>query len=101
MPKPATASLLRSIREGTDLTPACYVDFGLESPRHFQALSDCVWQGLVTEQELDEALGNGKLLTALVSRCPDWKHLRFWTDYDILFENDDTDETDEEDPSNV
>ena len=88
-----TANVARPVRQVTkdaydsimlDVWPhaAAIVDFGLDSDVHFAALQAAIRKG-ATAAELDDALGDGGLITALVRRyVPDAPHFR--TSYDLI-----------------
>ena len=84
--KDTTQTLVSSILYGFEVTPSAKVDFGIDSPLHFAAISDAVLSGRVDAHELDSALGNGKRLTELVNRLPDqpYKNLTFQTAWDDI-----------------
>jgi len=70
--------------------PAAIVDFGLESQEHYEALYYPVRAGEVTLEALDQALGSGPKLTALVraSRSNPHKEIVFRTPYDVPWDEE-------------
>jgi hypothetical protein len=64
--KSSTSYLLEAISTGTEPRDAAKVDFGIESEKHFEALSHSVLNGKITPEMLDASLGNGAALTHLV-----------------------------------
>lgn len=84
--KPVTEALVDAIV--LDLWPggAVIVDFGLVSTRHYEAIYYAVRHDDVSPAELDNAAGNGPLLTALMERAEHNPHrgrgLVFTTPYD-------------------
>lgn len=79
--------------------PAGKVDFGLDSTEHLGALQHAVKHDGVTPEMLDEALGNGKKLTALIQDDNPYHGVVFETSYDLLgaFDDDEDDEVWEDD----
>lgn len=63
---------------------ATIVDFGVESPAHLGALQYAVIHDAVTLEELDQALGNGRAIQALISEQNPYRHVAFRTDWDDL-----------------
>ncbi len=70
--------------------PAVIVDFGLESQEHYEALYYPLRAGEITIEQLDEALGSGPKLTALVRSAKSNPHkgIVFSTPYDDLLEEE-------------
>lgn len=69
--RPLTEQLIRCATLDEMPDTACKVDFGIEPPNEvekFGALQYAIRRGLVTEEELDAALGDGKALTEIVNR---------------------------------
>lgn len=75
-------------------SPAAICDFGIDSTEHLGALQHAIKHDGVTEQQLDEALGNGPKLTALIREDNPYYGVQFHTSWDDL---DDDDETWEDD----
>lgn len=84
--KPVTEALVEAIV--LDLWPggAVIADFGLVSTRHYEAVYYAVRHDDVSPAELDNAVGNGPLLTELLERSEHNPHrgrgLVFTTPYD-------------------
>lgn len=80
MVRPLTQQLIECV--AADILPgmACCVDFGLDGwadtnpQKCWEALRDPILRGEVTAEQLDEALGSGPKLTALVRSCPSNPH---------------------------
>jgi hypothetical protein len=94
-----TKSFLRFVEDGTHRwpTPAAIVDFGLDSEVHTAALAYAIRSQQLTPEELDAALGNGKMLTEIVQRltmCSGSKvvhpyaGLEFHTSWDVIHGRD-------------
>ena len=66
--------------------PACAVDFGITSQKHYEALHSVVRGGEVTVDQLDAVLGDGPAITKLAQSCPANRHkdIVFVTPYDML-----------------
>lgn len=99
--KPVVARFVKNLNmDVVPQTPAEVVDFGFNYAETegaeitlFAAYRDGLVRGLFTSQELNAAVGNGSMLTRLVTRVnPD---LKVVTDYDF-FTGEDDDEGDEE-----
>lgn len=69
-------------------SPAAIVDFGLESQEHYEALYYPVRAEEISLAQLDEALGSGPKLTALVQSAKSNPHkgIVFRTPYDEFVE---------------
>lgn len=84
--KPVTEGLIDAIFLDVWPRGAAIVDFGLVSTRHFEAVYYAVRHGDVTPAELDQAIGSGPKLTALMERAENNPHrgrgLVFTTPYD-------------------
>lgn len=98
--KPVVARFVNNlVKDIVPQTPAELVDFGFNYAETktaeialFAAYRDGLLKGLIAPQELDAAVGNGSMLTRLVTRVnPD---LKVVTDYDFFTCDDD--EGDEE-----
>ena len=63
---------------------ATVVDFGIESTAHLGALQYAVIHEGVTLEELDQVLGNGPAIQALISERNPYRHVTFRTDWDDL-----------------
>lgn len=77
--RPLTKQVLERIVLDLPLSHVVCDDFGVESAAHYRALRECIF--VATEEksidevakEFDQALGNGKKLTALVKKyAPDY-----------------------------
>jgi hypothetical protein len=85
--RPVTRDLIQAVFLDVSPSNAALVDFGIESQRHFEALYRPIREGEITPKELDEAVGNGAKLTALVREAksnPD-KSIVFHTSWDMLY----------------
>jgi hypothetical protein len=101
--RPVTKHLVELFLEDRPLTPACAVDFGVETIDHYYALRNMFFGQIAVEAgngdkraiqelrnrvvELDEAYGNGAKLNALVRKyVPAFaKVVRFHTSWDEIF----------------
>lgn len=84
--RPVTQRLLSSIFFGESLTPATRVDFGIDSSDHYEALAEAVRSDAITIQQLDDALGNGPMLTALVNEAQcNPGNVVFETSWDVIY----------------
>jgi len=70
--------------------PAAIVDFGIDSTDHLGALQHAVKHDGVTVEQLNDALGSGKKLNALIKADNPYGHVKFATSYDFM--NDEEDE---------
>jgi hypothetical protein len=87
--RPVTQGLVETILLGTELTPGAIVDFGIDTPDHYQALSRAVLSGRIDGVQLDAALGDGVKLTALVNQAQCNPHgVAFHTSWDVIFGRD-------------
>src|SRR5581483_1385184 len=66
----STRYLLESIYLGTKPRDAVVVDFGIDSAKHLYALAVPVLKGEITPRQLDQAVGNGAMLTNLARDAP-------------------------------
>jgi hypothetical protein len=85
MNSPMVPDLVYAMMMDLSLRPAMIVDFGLNnngSVKH-SALQKAVRAG-ATEAELNEALGNGKKIEALVKKYTEIEGLDFDTPYDMF-----------------
>jgi hypothetical protein len=73
---------------------AAIVDFGLESQEHYEALYYPLRAGEITLGDLDDALGSGPKLTALVRSAGSNPHkgIVFRTPYDELLQEEEVGE---------
>lgn len=107
--KPADAREGRHIRDTTrslvkavmlDVWPsvATVVDFGLNTQEHYEALYYPLRHGDITPEQVDAALGNGRLLSELVNAAPHNPHkgIEFRTGWDGLALEPDCDGCDDE-----
>lgn len=85
MVRPLTQHLVDSLFFDMWPRPAAVVDFGLDTQAHYEALHKTVRAGEITAEQLDTALGNGKMLTELVGNAPSNPHrgIVFHTAYDM------------------
>jgi hypothetical protein len=60
------------------------IDFGIESANHFGALQHAVCEDEVTPEQLDQALGHGAALTALIRPENPYYGVVFKTVWDVL-----------------
>lgn len=79
-----TRDLYRSLRLDEWPSQATVVDFGIASTEHFGALQYAVIHDEVTLEELDQALGNGPAIQALISEGNPYRRVIFRTDWDDL-----------------
>jgi hypothetical protein len=88
MVRPVTRNLVEAIM--LDMWPrtAAIVDFGLDDQEHYEALHAPIRAGEITDEQLDDALGNGPKLTKLVNACETNRHkgIVFKTSYDEIDE---------------
>jgi hypothetical protein len=67
---------------------AAIVDFGLDSVAHYSALQRPIRAGEITADQLQDALGDGKKLTALANSAPSNADLTapvvFSTSWDVM-----------------
>jgi hypothetical protein len=70
----STRHLLEAICSDTAPRDSAKVDFGIDTPQHFEALSHAVLGGRITPEMLDATLGNGNALTQLVKLDTDNPH---------------------------
>lgn len=85
--RPVTRDLIESVLMDASPGAAAIVDFGLDSQEHYEALYYPIRQGEITPTALDEALGHGEKLTALVRAAPSNPHkeVQFYTSWDHIF----------------
>ena len=85
--RPTTLSFCVPAIEKSWLSPAACIDFGIDSPAHFEALARPFVNDEITMRQLDAALGHGAKLTALANAAPSNPHkgIRFQTSWDITF----------------
>lgn len=83
--RPLVAALWQAVALDEWPSPACVVDFGIDSQKHYEALYIPIRRGEIKPKELDAALGSGPKLTALVARCRSNPHkgIVFKTAYDL------------------
>lgn len=84
--RPLTRDLIRAICQDKWPRVATCLDFGLESPAHYEAVYHAYRHGEVTKGELESALGNGPKLTELMRNAPHNPHrnITFATVWDEL-----------------
>ena len=70
----------------TVISPACIVDFGLDTEEHLLSLTTVVVNREVTVDQLDAALGDGPAITELVNGCKSnpFDGIIFKTAYDMI-----------------
>lgn len=81
MIRPVTQNVFDSLMMDIWPRPAAICDFGIDSDEHYAALQTAIREG-ATINELEEALGNGAKLTALVKKFG--SDVQFQTAYDIM-----------------
>lgn len=84
MVRPATQNLFDSLCLDVWPRNAAIVDFGLDSTEHYGALQHAVKHDGVTAQQLDDALGDGPKLTALIEEDNPYYGVAFQTAWDLL-----------------
>ena len=77
-----TESTFNNLMLDMPLTPAGYVDFGVETDGHYALLQQAVREGTVTIEDLDKALGNGSALTEIARK--QGSNIVFRTPYDMM-----------------
>lgn len=84
--RPLTQQLILAIYEDEVPGAAACLDFGIESPAHYEAVYYAFRNGDVTPEQLEAALGNGPKLTALMRNAPHNPHrqIRYRTVWDEL-----------------
>lgn len=88
--RPTTLHLIWLLMLDLPLTPGAIVDFGVDSPQHYQALQAVIHTTVPVSlvllgKELDQALGNGSAIAALVQKyAPAYKDVSFKTVWDEL-----------------
>ncbi|MBX9652613.1 hypothetical protein K2Y11_03235 [bacterium] len=84
--RPLTQDLILSINEDRYPRVATCIDFGLATPRHYEAIYHAYRNGDVTAAALEAALGSGPKLTELVRNAPHNPHrsITFATVWDEL-----------------
>jgi hypothetical protein len=82
--RPVTENLIHSFMLDGWPRQAAICDFGLVDQQHYEALYYPVRSGEIQPEALDEALGDGPKLTALVNAAPSNPHkgITFTTPYD-------------------
>jgi hypothetical protein len=80
----ATRDLVEAVMLDAWPRNAAIIDFGLDSQKHYEALYYPIRNGDISAQALDEALGHGAKLTALVREAPSNPHkdVEFYTSWD-------------------
>ena len=68
-------------------SPAGAVDFGIDSENHYGALQYAVRNHDVTPEQLDDAMGNGPELTALIRPDNPYYGVKFKTSWDDIMVN--------------
>jgi|GEM_PF-3139502 len=101
--RPVTQNLMSNLALDLPLTPAQINDFGVETAMHYRALRAVLFNDEANGEEpdwvevqrvlqrrlaeLDQALGNGPALTALVEKyAPQYVGIIFETPYDLMRE---------------
>jgi hypothetical protein len=84
--RPVTRDLINALLFDAWPGNAAVIDFGLESQQHYEALYYPIRAGEILPQALDDALGDGERLTALVqsARHNPHKDVQFYTSYDSM-----------------
>lgn len=85
--RPVTRSLIDSILMDEWPSHAAVIDFGLDSQKHYEALYYPIRNAEIMPRALDEVLGHGERLTALVRSTPSNPHkdVEFHTSWDGIF----------------
>jgi hypothetical protein len=81
-----TRNLIQSILLDVWPRSGAVVDFGLNTQEHYEALYYPLRHGDITPEQVDAALGKGKMLTELVNSAPHNPHkgIEFRTSWDEL-----------------
>jgi hypothetical protein len=84
--RPTTRRLVASILFDVWPSQAAVVDFGIDSQKHYEALYFPIREGEISPKALDEALGDGPKLTALVRDAASNPHkdVEFHTSWDLI-----------------
>lgn len=101
MVRDLTNHVFMSLMMDTWPRPAGIVDFGLDSTEHLGALQHAIKHDGVTPEMLDEALGNGAKLTALIKDDNPYSGVVFETSYDRMGMNDDEEDDEVWEDDNV
>jgi hypothetical protein len=85
--RPVTRDLIESILFDSWPSNAAVIDFGLNNQEHYEALYYPIREGELIPLALDDALGDGAKLTALVRAAPSKPHkdVQFYTSWDVMF----------------
>jgi hypothetical protein len=88
--RPVTRNLVHAVLLDVWPHQAAVVDFGIDSQKHLEALYYPLRHGEITPQQLDDALGDGKKLTALAQAAPSNPHkeVAFHTSWDAVLGSD-------------
>ncbi len=82
--RPVTEAVYQALLLDVWPSPAGVQDFGLATADHLGALQWAVKEDGVTREQLDEALGNGPALQALISPTNPYRNVVFRTAWDDL-----------------
>ena len=85
--RPVTRAVYEALRRDEWPSPAGCIDFGIRSEAHLGALQYAVINDGVSVEQLDEALGNGPALQALISPKNPYRNVTIRTDWDIMSED--------------
>jgi hypothetical protein len=82
--RPITRNLIDSAMNGSAVTNATVIDFGLDSQKHYEALALPIQQKEIMPLELDAAMGHGEKLTKLAREASSNPHkdVQFYTSWD-------------------
>jgi len=82
--RPVTEALCRALALDTWPSNAACIDFGIRTEQHLGALQYALVNGEVSPEQLDEALGKGESLQALISPRNPYRNVAFRTAWDDL-----------------
>lgn len=72
--RPVTRNLIESVMLDAWPRNAAIVDFGIDSQKHYEALYYPIREGEIMPARLEQALGNGPMLTELARSAPSNPH---------------------------
>ena len=84
--RPITRHLITSVLMDQWPSIPAVVDFGIDSQQHYEALYFPIRNREISPKQLDDALGNGEQIAALVRAAPSNPHkdIEFQTSWDIV-----------------
>lgn len=84
--EPATRDLVISVLLDEWPNQAAVADFGIDSQMHYEALYYPIRNQEISPKQLNEALGSGQKITALVRDAPSNPHkaIEFQTAWDLM-----------------